>query len=101
MSDDSRKEYSMTTTDLLESIRADIKRDLRNEIMDDLKPEIERLLYGNVFTFAEGAKYLKVSERTLRRMVADDEVPYFRQRGNVYFRQMDLDRHIAKLIEKR
>lgn len=88
----------MTTADLLESIRADIKRDLRDEILAELKPVIQRQLYSNVFKLGEAAKYLKVSQSTLRRMIADNSIPYFMQRGNYYFRQSDLDRHIAALV---
>ncbi len=91
----------MSTADLVESIRYDIKRDLMKEIMAELKPEIERQLNANIFTFSEAAKYRKVSERTLRRMVADNEVPFFRQRNNIYFRQVDLDRNISKLVERK
>lgn len=90
----------MNTADLLESIRADIKKNLREELLAELKPEIERRLYANIFTFEEAEQYLKVSESTLRRMVRDREVPYFRQRGHLYFRQIELDRHISRLIEK-
>lgn len=90
----------MTTVDLIGAIRADIKRELREEILAELQPEIERRLFANIFTFNEAMAYLNVSEATLRRMVRDREVPFFRQRGNLYFRQMDLDRHISKLIEK-
>lgn len=89
----------MKTVDLLESIRADIKQGLKQEILAELEPEIKRRLYSNIFNFEEARKYLKVSETTLRRMVKAGEVPHFRQRGNIYFRQMDLDRHISNLVK--
>lgn len=89
----------MTTSDLIEAIRSDIKQELREEILAELKPEIERRLYANVFDFEEARKYLKVSESTLRRMTRDHEVPFFRQRGNLYFRQIDLDKHTLELAK--
>lgn len=90
----------MQTTDIIAAIREDIKRGLRDEILAELEPEINRRLYANVFTFAEAMAYLKVSEPTLRRMVRDGEIPNFKQRGNLYFRQIDLDKHIDQLVRK-
>lgn len=90
----------MNTIDLIEALRADIKVDLREEILAELQPVIQHKLYANIFNFAEGMHYLKISESTLRTMVKEGEVPYFRQRGNYYFRQIDLDKHIASLVIK-
>ena len=89
----------MTTYDLIDAIREDIKRDLRSEIMAELQPEIERRLYANIFTFGEAVQYLKVSETTLRRMVASKEVPHFKQRDKLYFRQSDLDQYVSGLVK--
>lgn len=91
----------MKTADLIEAIRQDIRNELKDEIMSELQPEIERRLYANVFDLKEAARYLKVSESTMRRMVKDGEIPYFRQRGNLYFRQIDLDRDIESKVRKR
>ena len=91
---------TLATTDLIEAIRNDIKHQLREEILAEIQPEIVRRLYANIFNFEEARQYLKVSESTLRRMVKDGEVPHFRQRGNIYFRQIDLDKHVAELIKR-
>ncbi|MEF3313847.1 helix-turn-helix domain-containing protein [Paenibacillus sp. GYB004] len=90
----------MKTLDLIELIRTDIKRELREEILAELEPEIKQRLYANIFTFDEAMAYLKVSESTLRRMVRDGEVPFFRQRVNLYFRQIDLDKTIRKKLKR-
>lgn len=90
----------MQTSDLIEAIRSDIKQGLREEILAELQPEINSQLYANVFDFSEALRYLKVSDSTLRRMVKLNEVPFFRQRGNLYFRQIDLSRHISDLVKK-
>lgn len=90
----------MSTVDLIDAIRADIKRELREEILAELAPEIKRRLHANVFTLNEACEYLKVSDTTLRRMVRDGEVPYFRQRGNLYFRQVDLEKHISRQVKQ-
>ncbi|CAM3935166.1 MULTISPECIES: helix-turn-helix domain-containing protein [Paenibacillus] len=91
----------MTTTDFIEALRADISSGLKAQILAELQPEIERRLYSNIFDFKEGMRYLKVSESSLRRMVAEGEVPHFRQRGNIYFRQIDLDKHIENQIVRK
>lgn len=90
----------MKTTDLITALRDDIKSELREEILSELKPEIERRLYANVFNVSEAMKYLNVSETTLRRMVKDGEIPHFRQRNLIYFRQIDLDKHIAEKVKR-
>lgn len=90
----------MNTTDLIEALRSDIKEGLRKEILAELQPVIQRQLHANIFPVDDAAKYLKVGETTLRRMVKENEVPYFKQRGNYYFRQIDLDKHIASIVKQ-
>ncbi|MDR9857775.1 helix-turn-helix domain-containing protein [Paenibacillus sp. VCA1] len=88
----------MTTADFIEALRADLKRELTAEILSELQPEIKKALRANTFTFEEACVYLKVSESTLRRMVRNREIPYFRQRNQLYFRQIDLDKHIESIL---
>lgn len=87
----------MQTLDFIESLRADVKSELKAEILAELKPEIERLLYNNVFDLKGAALYRKVSESTIRRMVHAGEIPYFMQREQYFFRQIDLDKQAAQL----
>ncbi|MDK8189001.1 helix-turn-helix domain-containing protein [Paenibacillus sp. UMB7766-LJ446] len=81
-----------STTDFIEALRVDIKQELRDEIMAEIKPDIERLLYANVFDFSEACRYLKVSDSTLRRMVKNGEIPFIRNRTLIHFRQIALDK---------
>lgn len=90
----------MTTTDFIAVMREDIKRELRMELLAELEPEIQRRLYANIFDIREAAGYLKVSESTLRKMVKAGEVPHFRQRGQIFFRQIDIDKHHERLVVK-
>lgn len=90
----------MSTTDLIEALRADISNDLFDQLLEKLQPEIERRLYANIFDVMEASRYLKVSASTLRRLVKDGEIPFYRLRGQLFFRQLDLDKHIENLIEK-
>lgn len=89
----------MDTGKFIEALRSDIKRELKAEILAELQPLFQKQLYSNIFTFEEGMLYLKSSESTLRRRVKDGDVPYFRQRGRIYFRQIDLDKYIAEAVK--
>ncbi|MEK5235428.1 helix-turn-helix domain-containing protein [Paenibacillus sp. FSL L8-0470] len=86
----------MTTADLIEAIRIDIKQGLREEILAELQPEIERQLYSNIFDISEACRYLKVSDKTVRRMIKEDGLPHFWQRGQIFFKQDSLNRWITK-----
>ncbi|NQX45310.1 helix-turn-helix domain-containing protein [Paenibacillus tritici] len=90
----------MTTTDLIEAIRADIKQGLREELLAELQPEIQRQLRSNIFDLKEAAEYLKVSTQTVQRLIKGDGLPYFRQRKQLFFRQIALDGWIAKQEQK-
>lgn len=88
----------MTTPEFIEALRSDIASGLKQQILAELQPVIERRLYANIFDLQEACRYLKVSESTLRRMVRKGEVLYFRQRNQLYFRQIDLDKHIESIL---
>ncbi|WP_245585820.1 helix-turn-helix domain-containing protein [Paenibacillus pinihumi] len=91
---------SITTADLIDSLRADIIRNLREELLAELEPEIQRRLYANILNIKEASAYLKISESTLRKMVSANEIPFFRQRGQIFFRQIDIDKHLEKLVSQ-
>jgi excisionase family DNA binding protein len=86
----------VTTSDFIEAIRTDIANGLREEILADLQPEIQRQLRANIFDLREAAAYMKVSTRTIQRMIEDDGLPFFRQRKQLFFRQIALDGWVAK-----
>jgi excisionase family DNA binding protein len=88
----------LTTTEFIELLRKDISNDLEQKLLDRLVPLIEQKLSGNVFDFKQATEYLNLSESTLRRMVSDKEVPFFKQRGQFFFRQNDLDRWIDEQV---
>jgi excisionase family DNA binding protein len=46
----------------------------------------------DIFTLREVAHYLKVTERTIYRLVAEHRIPAFKVGGSWRFRQADLDR---------
>jgi len=52
-------------------------------------------------TLKEAARYLRVSERTMRSMRQRGEIPVVRPSpGTVRFREADLDEHIEKNVEQ-
>jgi excisionase family DNA binding protein len=57
---------------------------------------MERLLV----TPAEAAEALDVSERTLRRLVAEGQLPAVRVRGRLRVRPADLDRYVVEHLER-
>lgn len=91
----------MHTTDFIQAIRADIENGLEEKVMKKLEPVITQMLYANIFTVKETAKYLKLSQDTIRKMMKENEIDYFVQRGQFYCRQTDLDRYISLKIVKR
>ncbi|WP_353883211.1 helix-turn-helix domain-containing protein [Paenibacillus amylolyticus] len=84
--------FVTSTAGFIEALRVEIKHELRAEILAELKPTIEQLLYANVFDFAEACRYLKVSDSTLRRMVKNGEIPFIKNRTLIHFRQIALDK---------
>ncbi|SFF22453.1 DNA binding domain-containing protein, excisionase family [Paenibacillus algorifonticola] len=95
----------MNTVDFIEAFRADVKRELREEILAELEPAITQRLYNNLFTSEEAARYLKISISTLRRITDDGEVTPTRIRTTVNYEQEELDRYRAskrlQRLEKR
>ena len=91
----------MSTSDFIEILSADIANGIEKKLLEKLVPLIEQRIYSNVFNTEEARKYLKVSVRTLRRMVSANEVPHFWQRGQIFFRQSDLDSYIDDKVSKR
>lgn len=89
----------MNAIEFVEALRADIAQGLREQILAELEPEITRRLYANIFTLPQAAEYLKISEPMLRGMVARREIPFFRHRKVIFFRQYELDKHIESLME--
>lgn len=87
----------MQTSDLIRALRQDIEMDLREKLLSELLPIIEVKLYDNTFSIKEAAKYLKISESTLRKMVDAKEVPNYRLRGQIFFRQTSLEQWLSNL----
>ncbi|MBP1992521.1 helix-turn-helix domain-containing protein [Paenibacillus eucommiae] len=90
----------MTTTDFIQAIRQDVKSATKEELLAEIMPIIEKRLYANVFTLHQAAKYLNISEATLRRMVKDEQIPSFRIRGQIHFRQTDIDCWIDSQVKE-
>lgn len=81
----------METVSFIEALKADVSFNLEKVLLEKLTPMIKQKLSANVFDLKEASQYLKVSESTLRRMIAEKEIPFFRIRGQLFFRQADID----------
>ncbi|MHA6481092.1 helix-turn-helix domain-containing protein [Paenibacillus sp. strain BS8-2] len=86
---------SEASIDLL-TLRSEIETGLLDKALAALEPKINEMLYRNIFDAKEAAKYLKISSATLHRLLRDREIPYFKLRGSLLFRQWELDDFISK-----
>lgn len=91
-----QSESPKTTSDFLAVIRSEIESDLLDKTLAILEPKLKDMLYRNILDPKETAKYLKVSSATLSRLVKEKEVPFFKIRESLRFRQWELDEYISK-----
>ena len=77
-----------------------IIEELERRLWERIETRIQQALLARHMSIAELAKYLHVSEQTVRRMIRDRTIPSFRVRGQIFVRQMDVDRWIQNQIEK-
>jgi excisionase family DNA binding protein len=54
-----------------------------------------------IFTLREVARYLKVTERTIYRLVAKDRIPAFKVGGSWRFRQRELNEWMRQQMSHR
>lgn len=90
----------MTTSDLISALRNDITDDLKQQLLDALQPLVQERLFGNVFNLQEACRFLNVSQSTLRKMIKNNELPFFKQSGQYFFRQTSLDDWMDRLEKK-
>ena len=103
---------SLVVIDKEELIRL-IKITIHNEVQSaELRTTIEAAVENvlnktqktnpdRVLSIREAAKYLKTSDRTLRRMAHENSIPAFRIRNRIFIRQSDLDEWIRlKTIDR-
>ena len=65
-------------------------RELKS-LVDPILPKTDKIL-----TFKEAAYFLRMSERTVRRMVSEGRIPYHKEGGRLYFSQNSLLRLMNK-----
>lgn len=90
-----------STSDFLALIRLEIENGLLDKTLAILEPKINDMLYRNIFDSKEAASYLKISSATLSRLIRDKEIPHFKLRGTLLFRQWELDEFISKRMIKK
>lgn len=54
----------------------------------------------DIFTIKEVAAYLKLAEKTVYRLAADEELPAFKVGGSWRFRKAEIDKWISHKMKK-
>jgi excisionase family DNA binding protein len=85
----------------MEEQKAQILSELEKRLWERLEPRIEQELFARYLSIADTARYLKVSEQTVRRLIREKTVPSFRVRNQIFLRQIDIDQWIQTQINER
>ncbi|SIS89163.1 helix-turn-helix domain-containing protein [Alicyclobacillus vulcanalis] len=83
----------------IQQTKEEILTELERRLWERLEPRIEQALLARHMSIAELAKYLHVSEPTVRRLIRERTIPSFRVRGQIFVRQTDVDEWIRKQVE--
>jgi len=82
----------------MSEMKTEIIDELERKVWERLEPRIQQELHARHMSIAESAKYLHVSEPTVRRLVRDQTIPSFRVRGLILLRQSDVDAWVERQI---
>ena len=83
----------------LNEMQTSITVELEQRLWTRLEPRIQEALRARHLSIADTAQYLHVSEQTVRRLVRDKEIPFFRVRSQIFLRQTDVDTWIEQHLE--
>ena len=89
----------METAKALEFAVQSLTGEIEERVWARLEPRIKQELYARHMTVVETAEYLHVSAQTVRRLVRDHQIPYFRVRSQILVRQIDIDRWVEKQVD--
>ncbi len=81
-------------------LKAQIVDELEQRVWERLEPRIQQQLVGRHLTIEECAQYLHVSGSTIRRLIREKSVSFFRVRGQIFLRQMDVDQWVQLQVEE-
>ncbi|MGF6358041.1 excisionase family DNA binding protein [Paenibacillus sp. 4624] len=85
----------MSTSDFIESLKAEVSEDVFQRLMDKFEPLIVQRLKHNSFTTQEAASYLNCSDRMLQLMCKRGEIKFYKIGTDYRFRQTALDEWIT------
>lgn len=88
------EELKEASTNFIESFCKEITVYLKQQIMDELEPEIAKSLYSSVFGIQEASSYLGCSGRMLRQLCKKGDIRYYKIGNEYRFRQVVLDEWI-------
>ena len=84
----------------MEQFKNELVDELEKRLWVRLEERIRRNRHGTTLSIYEAAEYMHMSDRTLRRMVQQKEIPHFRLRNRIYIRQMDIDDWIQRQLNE-
>ncbi len=78
--------------------KEEIMHELETRLWGKLEPKMIQELHARHMAISDVAKYLHVSEPTVRRLIREKVFPFFRVRNQIFIRQIDIDQWIEKQI---
>lgn len=84
----------------MEQFKSELVDELEQRLWARLEDRVRKSRHGTTLSIYEAAEYLHTSDRTLRRMIQQHEIPHFRSRNRIYIRQIDIDDWIQKQLDK-
>jgi excisionase family DNA binding protein len=74
-----------------------LQRILYNALLDLVRQLISRILAKPVLDIAETARYLKISESHLYKLISQKQIPHYCPQGNrIYFNREELDQWLMR-----
>jgi excisionase family DNA binding protein len=83
----------------LQEFKKQILEELEERLWEKLESRIRTALHSRIMSVAETANYLHVSEPTVRRMISEKEIPFFRIRNQIFVPQLELDEWIQSQVK--
>jgi excisionase family DNA binding protein len=83
----------MAFDQLTKALKEEIRQELKAEMEQMMQEAFETTKQNRTLSVKQAYRYIGLdSEDTLRNMVRDEQIPYFRARGRIFFREASLDR---------
>lgn len=78
------------------AIDSDVIQTLIERAVENAMKGTQENVVDHVLPIRQAADYLRISDRTLRRMIHEDAIPHFRNRNRIFLQQAELDAWIRR-----